>query len=1104
MEHAAAEPLDVLIASRAKAFSDALNSAADRATKEEAIRVATERQLALIADAAHIKLEGSHEFTVASGFVDSVYDKVLIEYKNPSGAAKIGPKLDSPGSRKVVDQIKSRFQDLKNEHGQPLTSLLGVGLDGRRIVFVRFRDGDWHVQPPVPLDSDSASRFLWALFNAGIKGKPYSPRYLAEDFGSSASLARRGIKALYDVIISSPPPKAAAFFEQWKLLFSEVCGYDIDEPPPKIEEFAKTLGILSDPDSAALLFSIHTYYALFMKLLASEVVASFHGFPTPVQRLQAATNSSELKHELEALESGGVFRQIGVTNFLEGDLFSWYTDAWTPHVITLIKQMAAQLDLYNPGTLSEDPAASRDLLKHLYQQLLPRSVRHDLGEYYTPDWLAEHLLNEVGYAGAPADRVLDPACGSGTFLVLVINRIRRKWTAADPPPTADLLQTILNNVVGFDLNPLAVMAARTNYLIAIRDLVGKGAAVELPVYLCDTIETPAEQGDLFTGDHGSSRRLKTAVGPFYVPAEVATTRESVASYAEVLEFCVGNSYPLKEFLSKCASAGLPTTAVQLHSDLYRQLLELSRAKRNGVWARILKNSFAPVFLGKVNFVVGNPPWVNWEHLPAEYRDSLKPLWQHYGLFSLTGSEGRLGGGKKDISMLFTYVCVDKYLHEGGRLGFVITQTVFKSRGAGDGFRRFTYSLGDDRSQYLVPVQVQDLGRTQVFDGATNRTSLMILEKRPKPFQYPVPYKLWHGPSRIGQSVRLTDALELVTIEDQSAIPVARDKQTSAWLTAAPGALPAIRKLLGASDYTAYAGVFSGGLNGCYWLNIAKTVGKDILVENLHDVGKIKVQRVQVAIEPDLVYPLVRGRDVRRWVAAPSGYIILAQDATKGKGVPEAQMRSEQPKTFAYLKRFEGNPSRPARGTLRGRAMFKLYFNPSDPFYSMYNVGTYTLAKYKVMWRQFIPELRMAVVMPGRDKYLGAKVPITQHVVSFVAFETPAEAHYFAAMGNSSLATVLHWNSSTSKSYGQPHILTTLRIPRFDSKRLEHAQLAELGRECARIASSDGQAPEDLESQVDRVAASIWKVTAPELREARAALDRLRSSGSEDESEGDGD
>jgi len=46
---------------------------------------------------------------------------------------------------------------------------------------------------------------------------------------------------------------------------------------------------------------------------------------------------------------------------------------------------------------------------------------------------------------------------------------------------------------------------------------------------------------------------------------------------------------------------------------------------------------------------GNPPWVNWESLPLEYRDTLKPLLQEYGLFTLSGSSVRLGGGKKDLS-----------------------------------------------------------------------------------------------------------------------------------------------------------------------------------------------------------------------------------------------------------------------------------------------------------------------------------------------------------------------------------------------------------------------------------------------------------------------
>jgi type I restriction-modification system DNA methylase subunit len=65
-----------------------------------------------------------------------------------------------------------------------------------------------------------------------------------------------------------------------------------------------------------------------------------------------------------------------------------------------------------------DPDTTRDLLKKLYQQLIPRELRYNLGEYYTPDWLAERLLNMFEgrkFSGNPDKRIIDPTCGSGIF-----------------------------------------------------------------------------------------------------------------------------------------------------------------------------------------------------------------------------------------------------------------------------------------------------------------------------------------------------------------------------------------------------------------------------------------------------------------------------------------------------------------------------------------------------------------------------------------------------------------------------------------------------------------------------------------------------------------
>jgi len=241
--------LDELIAGKAAEFADQVKKAAALADKEEEIRIEVEKQLAFIQREAGIELQGRHEFTVAKGRVDSVYSRVLIEYKNPANAgARIGPKADSPGSKKVVEQIKTRFRGMQDEHGHPLSSLFGVGLDGKNFIFVQYRDNKWDIQEPVEVNRHSAERFLWALFNLGQKGKPFSPEYLAGDFGANeTSIAIPGVHALYEAIVATDNPKARTFFNQWKILFGDVCGYDVDNPSDKVKKLAESCGLHSGP-----------------------------------------------------------------------------------------------------------------------------------------------------------------------------------------------------------------------------------------------------------------------------------------------------------------------------------------------------------------------------------------------------------------------------------------------------------------------------------------------------------------------------------------------------------------------------------------------------------------------------------------------------------------------------------------------------------------------------------------------------------------------------------------------------------------------------------------------------------------------------------------
>ena len=126
----------------------------------------------------------------------------------------------------------------------------------------------------------------------------------------------------------------------------------------------------------------------------------------------------------------------------------------------------------------------------------------------------------------------------------------------------------------------------------------------------------------------------------------------------VIEECVKLGYKLEEFTARLKrEIDLESEdSYSLLGELFTKILDLEKKGKNGIWARLLKNSFAPVLQKPFELIAGNPPWVNWESLAQEWRELSKDLWVNYGLFSLKGYEARLGGGKKDLAMLFTYAC----------------------------------------------------------------------------------------------------------------------------------------------------------------------------------------------------------------------------------------------------------------------------------------------------------------------------------------------------------------------------------------------------------------------------------------------------------------
>ncbi|MEK6924285.1 MAG: N-6 DNA methylase, partial [Candidatus Micrarchaeota archaeon] len=180
----------------------------------------------------------------------------------------------------------------------------------------------------------------------------------------------------------------------------------------------------------------------------------------------------------------------------------------------------------------------RDILGKLYEKFLPKGERKRLGEFYTPDAVIDYILDAVEYIPSKAIEekdLIDPACGSGGFLVRAARRLiarqavkfgkatpkealdNRRWQEVygklTPKECEEIVNSVALHIHGFDINPFAVGISEMNLLFQIIDLYSKAAkannSFKVPrfkVYETDSLEVPTEQTNLaqFYGATGKS------------------------------------------------------------------------------------------------------------------------------------------------------------------------------------------------------------------------------------------------------------------------------------------------------------------------------------------------------------------------------------------------------------------------------------------------------------------------------------------------------------------------------------------------------------------------------------------------------------------------
>lgn len=1063
------EPAQLAHAVREAARSHPGNEAAFRRVAEAALEQA--------AGALGVVLDIRVEVTLLRGRADAVFNRYVVEWEAP-GTLSLKP--EHSGNRHATDQLRGYLTALAQVEHHKLDRLAGAVCDGHVLIFARFRAGTWIVDEPVAVDDASAGELLEGL-RAADAGKALTADNLLREFGPRTLRARQLAGALLDQLNAhldrDPDGPAARLFRQWETNFAVATGVlggasKLDRDAQ--QALAKVAGAAAarvDPGRA--LFALQTYFAILTKLIASLALGLY--VPRAEWDLAeiATGDDDDLHEDIEHLEAGELFRRAGLLNAIEPDVFSWYVD-WTPGVRDRVRSLIDDLHQYDPATLRVSPEDARDLLKDLYEGLLPRAVRHALGQYFTPDWLASLTLDRVEYHGDPGTRLVDPACGTGTFLVLAIARLLERLRR-DGASKREALDEIVGQIVGFDLDPLAVVAARANYVLALGPLMDEATdGVDIPVYLADSVVTPAVGETLFTGDR---LRLSTQAGTFELPEGIDTAEKLVAVCelaSEALDEDHDEVWFVQSALSRCS---LNSDARPVLQAFLSALSRLAVPHAPSVWPRILRNQFMPALMGSFDLVVGNPPWVNWQSLPEAYRERTRPIWERSGLFVHTGMSALLGAGKKDMAMLMSYVATERLLREHGRLGFVITQTVFKTT-AGQGFRRFR--LADGGAEISVRT-VDDMVDLKPFRGAANRTAIVVWE-RDRTTQYPIRYVHWQrkiARTTIPRGVGLSRVMDdLTRRRPLSAAPVLAADRTSGWLAAPRELVPSLRKLAASepSRYAAHAGVFAGA-DGIYRLTIeGEPDGHGrVPVTNLHDVGKTAIPKRHARVERSLLHPLIRGEDIQRWrVNLTDVSLLFVQDPSKRIGIAAERMKQEFPGALRYLSSFEAELRR-RRGIPGLRRPDPKAATAAIPYWSMLGVGEYTLAKYKVLWKDQSDDF-MAAPCVAEDL-----APLPNHKVMLVACASAGEMHYLCGLLNSIPARTF------INSYALPTQIATgvtrfVAIPEFDPMDAEHEALASAAENAA-IAASAGRSVDS--DAVDLAACRIWGINIEELERMRS-------------------
>jgi len=971
-------------------------------------------KIGLLADA---KLER----TIRKGRYDARIGSLLFEFERPMRGIDEG-----------INQAKQYIEEYRTK-GEMVRCFI---TDGHVATLVDER-GEESETRSLPEMSDELQRQLSTLALM-----PAEPEDLLRILGPGSDISRSNLNDLLNIFRQNRElPFVSECFDLWRRLYGAAANLT-REVVEAVRIYARGLGITLErrEDVEEFLFVIETYISTFMKLLVAAVATQRELVEAP----QVAELLSPPLASFEKLADRVPF----LRSAFEHDAFSWFVDigkrdrAVGQRVGEILRQVALALDKIDLSKVRID------LLRRVYQEFFETQTRKALGEFYTNEEIVEDILDSVGYFGEHIleQNVLDPACGSGTFLIVAIKRFIKEAKKKDLSDIR-ILEQLTRQIVGIDIHPFAVAMARVNYLLAISGLIDRSVRraigeLVIPIYWTDSLASFSIRPEP-TGVPVVEIDV-APLGKFFMPDPKEISWDKLLKLTTIaIEWGWDKNRYIQEFPSSIALKYKRTL-----TDLYHKFRERAKEGRDSRWLSTLRNVMIVDSLkGQCDFVVGNPPWVRIHNVDVQLRRRIQERFRFYSKdadwnpnFRKTRIPFR---GQVDYSIAFVESALN-YLKDEGSFGFVITSNVVRSLYAG----KMRETLLENTS--IETITDYSLSKVQLFEGAQN-APLILAFKKTKPF-----------PDHVVKLKMVNRNGEVKNWEfPQVELPLAKSEKRSPWLLGPPPVIQTMRKMQKSGPRLGDILTTSMGI---------KTAANPIfLVKSFTQTDEPGVLLVEtegkrkIRIETELLRPMVRGRDIDEWHYDVNSYIIWTHDDRNGNVLTQLPQNA---KTY-----FED-------GEVKESLVGRDDYSEDQPPWTIFRVSKDKL-KDKIAWQKIARVVEAAFLPEKQSNRLGRRKLLVDTSLYFVVPEDEQSGLTLTGLFNStpSRAYAATFVNRTGAAYCQYFAWIVGLIPIPDQG------IRKFTKEVARISREISKKPEikeEMSRRLDEMVGAAYGLTSTEL------------------------